>query len=145
MSLLENLKPKSGSTHKKRRIGRGNGSGWGGTAGKGHKGQKARAGAPIPRGFEGGQMPLARRLPKFGFTNRMFKKDYEVVNLDQLEKLSGDVTVESLKESGLVKKGPVKILGRGELKKSLNVKAHKFSESAKAAIEKSGGTVEVVK
>lgn len=145
MSLLAELKPKKGSTHKKRRVGRGDASGWGGTAGKGHKGQKARSGAPIPRGFEGGQTPLARRLPKFGFTNARFKTVYEIVNLRQLEALNGDVSPESLQSSGLVGKGLVKILGDGELSKALNVKAHKFSASAKAAIEKAGGSVEVVK
>lgn len=145
MSLLGELKPKRGSVQAERRIGRGNGSGWGGTAGKGHKGQKARAGAPIPRGFEGGQMPMARRLPKFGFTNTMFRRRYEVINLDQLEKFDGEVSPESLKSAGLVKKGPVKILGRGQLSKTLTVKAHKFSGSAKEAIEKSGGKAEVVK
>lgn len=144
MSLLGELHPRKGSTHKKQRVGRGNSSGWGGTAGKGHKGQKARAGAPIPRGFEGGQMPMQRRLPKFGFTNAQFKTTYEIVNLDQLNKLGADVSPESLREAGVVGKGLVKILGRGELTKAVNVKAHKLSASAKAAIEKAGGSVEVI-
>ena len=144
MSLLGQLRPKKGSTHKKRRVGRGDASGWGGTAAKGHKGQKARSGAPIPRGFEGGQTTIARRLPKFGFTNAMFKTTYELVNLSDLEKLDGEVTPESLQKAGVVHKGLVKILGNGELTKSLNVKAHKFSASAKAAIEKAGGSVEVL-
>ena len=134
MSLLENLRPKRGSKFKEKRVGRGDGSGWGGTAAKGHKGQKARSGAPIPRGFEGGQTPLARRMPKFGFTNAKFKTKYSVVNLDQLDKMSGEVTPETLKTSGVIKKGLVKVLGRGEIKTAVNVKAHKFSESAKKAI-----------
>lgn len=146
MSLLENLKPKKGSTHKKKRVGRGDGSGWGGTAAKGHKGQKARSGAPIPRGFEGGQTPLARRLPKFGFTNAKFKTSYEVINLEDLNQLEGDVTPEILASKGMArKKSLIKILGRGEIKKSLTVKAHKFSQSAQAAIEAAGGKVEVIK
>ncbi|MCH2533572.1 MAG: 50S ribosomal protein L15 [Bdellovibrionales bacterium] len=144
MSLLSTLHPKAGATHKKKRIGRGNGSGLGGTAGKGHKGQKARAGGSIIRGFEGGQMPLARRLPKFGFSNANFKKVYEIVNLKDLEGLSGDVTPEVLQSKGLVNKGPVKILGQGEIKSALNIKAHKFSKTAKAAIEAAGGKVEVI-
>lgn len=144
MSLLSTLYPKSGSTHKKKRIGRGNGSGQGGTAGKGHKGQKARAGGGIRRGFEGGQMPLARRLPKFGFTNAKFKKVYEIVNLKDLVDFSGEVTPETLLSKGLVNKGLIKILGDGELKSSINIKAHKFSKSAKAAIEAAGGKVEVI-
>lgn len=144
MSLLSTLHPKSGATHKKKRIGRGNGSGLGGTAGKGHKGQKARAGGSILRGFEGGQMPLARRLPKFGFSNANFKKVYEIVNLKDLEGLTGDVTPEVLQSKGLVNKGPVKILGQGEIKSALNIKAHKFSKTAKAAIEAAGGKVEVI-
>ncbi len=145
MSLLSELRPKSGSTHSKKRVGRGDGSGWGGTAGKGHKGQKARSGAPIRRGYEGGQMPMARRLPKFGFTNTKFKTEYNIVNLSQLNNLDGDVTPESLKEAGIVGKGLVKILANGELSKSLTVKAHKFSDSAKKSIEGAGGTAEVIK
>lgn len=145
MSLLAELKPKRGSTHKERRVGRGDGSGWGGTAGKGHKGQKARSGAPIKRGFEGGQMPMARRLPKFGFTNAKFKTEYNIVNISQLNMLDGEVTPETLRTAGLVGKGLVKVLANGEMSKSLTVKAHKFSETAKQAIEKAGGTVEVIK
>ena len=146
MSLLSELKPKEGSTHKKRRIGRGHSSGWGKTSGKGHKGQKARAGAPIRRGFEGGQTPLHIRLPKFGFTNGQFKKVYEIVNLNQLEKFEGEVNPETLKTGGVIHKTKrVKILGNGEIKKALTVKAHKFSETAKKAIEAAGGTVEVIK
>ena len=146
MNLLSELRPKSGSTHKKHRVGRGHGSGWGKTSGKGHKGQKARAGAPIRRGFEGGQTPLQIRLPKFGFTNGKFKKVYEIVNLNQLEKFEGEVNPELLKEKGVIHKTKrVKILGNGEIKKALNIKAHKFSESAKKAIESAGGTIEVIK
>ncbi|MCB0420821.1 MAG: 50S ribosomal protein L15 [Bdellovibrionales bacterium] len=145
MSLLAELRPKKGSTHKKHRVGRGNASGSGGTAGKGHKGQKARKGAPIPRGFEGGQTPMARRLPKFGFTNAMFKTKYEIVNLSDLEKLDGEVSPDVLRKAGVVNKGLVKILANGKLTKKLNVKAHKFSGSAKSAIEAAGGTAEVIK
>ena len=145
MSLLGELNPPKGSTHTKRRVGRGPSSGWGGTAGKGHKGQKARSGAPIRRGFEGGQTPLQIRLPKFGFTNRRFKKVYEIVNLDQLDKLDGEITPEVLKNKGLIHHTTaVKILGRGELKKPLNIKAHKLSETARKAIEAVGGKVEVI-
>ena len=145
MSLLSELAPSRGATHKKKRIGRGHASGQGGTAGKGHKGQKARSGAPIPRGFEGGQTPMARRLPKFGFTNAMFKTRYEIVNLNDLEKLDGEVSPEALRKAGIVNKGLVKILADGKLTKKLTVKAHKFSGAAKTAIEAAGGTIEVVK
>ena len=145
MSLLENIFPKSGSTHSSKRLGRGNASGTGKTAGKGHKGQKARKGGSIKRGFEGGQMPMARRLPKFGFTNAQFKTSYEVVNLDKLNSFSGDVTLETLKAKGLVNNGPVKILGDGKLETALTITAHKFSKSAKAAIEKAGGKAEIIK
>ena len=142
MSLLSELIKKPGPT--KRRLGRGRGSNWGGTAGKGHKGQKARAGVRLLPGFEGGQMPMIRRLPKFGFKNIPFKTRYNIVNLSQLEQLDGDVTVESLKKLGLVGSGLVKILGNGKLTKSLNVCAHKFSASAKASIEKAKGQVQVI-
>lgn len=144
MSLLATLRPKKGSTQKKKRIGRGDASGTGGTAGKGHKGQKARKGAPIRRGFEGGQTPLARRLPKFGFTNAAFKTTYDIVNLKDLNQFDGEVNPETLRSAGMVNKGLVKILGDGEVSKSLTVKAHKFSTSAKAAIESAGGKVEVL-
>ena len=145
MSMLSNLRPKSGSTKNKRRIGRGDASGWGGTSGKGHKGQKARAGGSIKRGFEGGQTPLIRRIPKFGFTNAMFKTTYDVVNLSQLNKFEGEVNVQTLVTAGVVSKNSlVKILGDGELTKAVNITAHKFSKSAKEAIEKAGGTVTVL-
>ena len=144
---LSNLQPKEGSRQSDNfRRGRGHGSGNGKTAGKGHKGQKARSGAPRP-GFEGGQMPLYRRLPKRGFTNR---NSLEIVgiNISALEGFDNDsvVTIDSLIESGIVKnpKDGVKILGNGELTKKLNVKANAFSEAAKEKIEALGGTCEVI-
>ncbi len=143
MSLLSNLRPKKGSTQSRKRIGRGDASGTGGTAGKGHKGQKARAGGGVALGFEGGQMPLVRRLPKFGFTNAKFKNKYDIVTLAQLNGLEGDVTPETLRASGLVK-GKVKVLVKGELTKAVNVKVHKISASAKKIIEEKGGKVEVI-
>ena len=128
------------------RRGRGHGSGNGKTAGKGHKGQKARSGAPRP-GFEGGQMPLYRRLPKRGFTNRN-SKDIVAINLSALEVFENEavVSVETLIEAGIVKnpRDGVKILGKGNLEKQLTVKAHKFSESAVKAIEAAGGSIEVI-
>jgi large subunit ribosomal protein L15 len=145
MSLLSALSPKEGSTHYQKRIGRGRGSGLGQTSGKGGKGQTARSGGKIRRGFEGGQTPLIRRLPKFGFNNTAFEVKYSVVNLAQLEKLTGEITPESLKKSGLIHSMPVKILGNGKIQKALTVKAHAFSDAAKAAIEKAGGKIELVK
>ena len=144
---LSNLQPAEGSKHSDNfRRGRGHGSGNGKTAGKGHKGQKARSGAPRP-GFEGGQMPLYRRLPKRGFTNRN-TKEIIGINVGALERFDNDtvVTVETLLESGIVKnpRDGVKILGNGELTKKLTVKADAFSEGAKAKIEALGGTCEVV-
>lgn len=145
MSLLSELAPNKGATHKKKRVGRGDGSGWGGTAGKGHKGQKARSGGAIRWGFEGGQMPIQRRLPKFGFKNTQFKNNYVIINLQQLNAFDGDVTPESLVEKGFMKKTEkLKVLGNGKLEKSLTVKAHKFSESAKTEIEKAGGKAETL-
>jgi large subunit ribosomal protein L15 len=147
MSLLSNLRPKKGSTANRKRIGRGDASGSGGTAGKGHKGQKARAGGGIRLGFEGGQMPLVRRLPKFGFTNAKFKKRYDLVTLSQLNAFEGDITLEALVEAGLVKAGKrarVKVLMNGEIEKAVNVQVHKISASAKKAIEDKGGKVEVI-
>ena len=147
MSLLSNLRPKKGSTANRKRIGRGDASGTGGTAGKGHKGQKARAGGGIRLGFEGGQMPLVRRLPKFGFTNAKFKKRYDIITLDQLNAFEGDVTIETLAAAGLVSnsnKGRVKVLMNGEITKAVNVTVHKISASAKKAIEDKGGKVEVI-
>ena len=144
---LSNLRPAEGSKHSDNfRRGRGHGSGNGKTAGKGHKGQKARYGAPRP-GFEGGQMPLYRRIPKRGFTNRN-TKTIVGINVSALERFDNDavITVETLIESGIVKnpRDGVKILGNGELTKKLNVKVNAFSEGAKAKIEALGGTCEVI-
>jgi large subunit ribosomal protein L15 len=145
MSLLSSLAPNKGAKHYPKRLGRGRGSGLGQTSGKGHKGQLARSGGTSRRGFEGGQSPLIRRLPKFGFSNKMFETKYSIVNLAQLENLSGTITPEILKKSGLVHNFPIKILGKGKLTKALTVKAHKFSEKAKASIEAAGGKIEVMK
>ena len=144
---LSNLQPAAGSKHSDNfRRGRGHGSGNGKTAGKGHKGQKARSGAPRP-GFEGGQMPLYRRIPKRGFTNRN-SKEIVAINISELERFrSGStVTIEKMMEVGLIKnpRDGVKILGNGEFTKKLNVKANAFSASAKDKIEALGGTVEVI-
>ena len=144
---LSNLRPAEGSKHSDNfRRGRGHGSGNGKTAGKGHKGQKARSGAPRP-GFEGGQMPLYRRIPKRGFTNRN-TKEIVAINLSALEVFENDavVSVETLIEAGIVKnpRDGVKILGNGQLTKKLNVKANAFSASAIAAIEANGGKAEVI-
>jgi large subunit ribosomal protein L15 len=146
---LHTLRPAKGSTHSSKRIARGEGSGKGGTSTRGHKGAQSRSGYSSKRGFEGGQMPLQRRLPKFGFTN-LFRKEFNGVNLDVLQKLAetkklSAVDLNVLIENGLVgKKDKVKILGRGELKSKINVKAHAFSATAKAAIEAKGGTVEIL-
>ena len=144
---LSNLKPAIGSTKSRKRIGRGQGSGTGKTSGKGHKGQKARSGGSVKPGFEGGQMPLQRRLPKRGFTP-LTRKEYALVNLRDLAQFEPEsvVDVEALSKSGLVGqlKDGVKILGDGELGHALTVKAHKFSKSAVAKIEAAGGKVEVL-
>ncbi|MBC7419935.1 MAG: 50S ribosomal protein L15 [Bdellovibrio sp.] len=147
MSLLENLKPKKGSTHYPKRIGRGIGSGMGGTSTKGHKGQLARTGGKVRRGFEGGQTPLTRRLPKFGFTNASFANNFQIISLTDLAKLGAStVDAASLYKAGLGKKSDkFKILAKGELTKAITVKAHAFSEKAKEAIEKAGGKTEVIK
>jgi large subunit ribosomal protein L15 len=146
MSLSQLRKPK-GATHSKKRRGRGQGSGNGKTAGRGHKGAKSRSGFKHKRGFEGGQMPLHRRVPKRGFHNP-FREEYEVVNLDTLgERFEAgvEVTPELLRESGLVgRRGPVKVLARGELSKALTVRAHKFSGKAAEKIAAAGGTAEVL-
>ena len=145
MSLLSNLRPKKGATHYKKRIGRGDASGTGGTAGKGHKGQKARAGGGIRWGFEGGQTPLVRRLPKFGFKNTNFKNCFDVVTTERLNKFDGEVTPEILIKAGVVDGNEkIKIIVRGELTKSLNVKVHKLSANAKKIIEDLGGSVEEI-
>ena len=141
MLQLSNLKGPARGRKNRKRIGRGIGSGTGKTSGKGQKGQNSRSGGGVRPWFEGGQMPLQRRLPKRGFTN-IFKKYYEIVNVEQLSRCAGidPVTPEVMREKGLIKKlGAVKILGAGELKESLSVHAHKFSKSAQAKIEKSGG------
>lgn len=143
---LSNLKPAENSTKTSKRIGRGQGSGKGGTATKGHKGQKSRSGYSKKVGFEGGQMPLQRRVPKFGFTN-ISRKEYKGINIETLEKLAEKmgvtiIDVETLVEAGLVRKNSlVKILGNGTLTKKLEVKAHAFSKSAIKAIESLEGTI----
>lgn len=145
---LNNIKPAEGSTKTTKRIGRGQGSGSAGTAGRGHKGAKSRSGYSKKVGFEGGQMPLQRRVPKFGFTN-FNRVEYKGINLDALQKLADDkkiteITPAVLNENGLVaKKDLVKILGRGELKAKLKVTVHGYSATAKAAIEAAGGSAEV--
>ena len=146
---LSNLKPAKGSTKERKRIGRGQGSGTGGTSTKGHKGQKARSGYSRKTGFEGGQMPLQRRVPKFGFKN-INRKEYKGVNISTLQELADsknltEITVETLIEAGQVRKNSlVKILGNGELKSKLTVRAHAFSKSAIEAIEAQGGSVEQI-
>jgi large subunit ribosomal protein L15 len=144
---LSDLKPASGSTKKRKRVGRGDGSGHGKTSGRGHKGQGARSGGNVAPGFEGGQMPLQRRLPKRGFHNP-FRIEIAVVNLAQLETFPGgsEVTPELLAQNGLVRRSDrlVKILGGGSLSKALTVKAHRFSASAKERIEAAGGKAEVI-
>ena len=139
---LHELSPAKGSKHKRKRVGRGPGSGLGKTAGRGSKGQKSRSGYSRRYGFEGGQMPLVRRVPKRGFTN-IFKTRYEVVNVRQLADFEGDVTPEILAQSGLVRTGlPVKVLGDGEIDRAVTVLAHRFSRSARAKIEAAGGRCE---
>jgi len=144
---LHELSPAEGSKTGSKRIGRGHGSGWGKTSGKGHKGQKARSGGSIRPGFEGGQTTLARRIPKRGFNN-IFATEYTVINVSDLERFVDGTVVDTelLKAAGLVKKelDGVKVLGNGELTKSLTVKAAAFSASAKEKIEKAGGKAEVM-
>jgi large subunit ribosomal protein L15 len=144
---LSNLKPKKGARHAKKRVGRGPGSGHGKTAARGEKGQKSRSGFSRMIGFEGGQMPLHRRLPKRGFTN-IFKKEYAVVNLSDLERFDNGATVDeaALRQAGLVKgrHDGVKVLGNGKLSKKLTVSARKFSESARKGIEAAGGTCQEI-
>ena len=142
---LNNLRPAKGSVKTSKRIGRGQGSGKGGTAARGHKGAKSRSGYSRKVGFEGGQMPLQRRVPKFGFTN-INRKEYLGINLDKLQefvdngKIKDTVNMEVLIQARLARKNDlVKILGRGELKAKLDITVHKFTETAKAAIEKAGG------
>ncbi|AKK72936.1 50S ribosomal protein L15 [Chryseobacterium sp. P1-3] len=142
---LNNIQPAAGSTFNSKRIGRGQGSGKGGTSTKGHKGQKSRAGYSQKIGFEGGQMPLQRRLPKFGFKN-VNRKEFRGINLDTIQTLienksiTGDITKEVLVENGLVSKNElVKIMGRGELKSAVSISADKFTKSAEELIAKAGG------
>jgi len=146
---LEDLKPAPGSTKKRKRIGRGPGSGHGKTSGKGHKGQKARAGGGVRPGFEGGQMPLYRRLPKRGFTPPGGKTEYAVVNVKSLAAFAagGTVDPDGLVQAGLIKnswRSRVKILGNGDVPHALTVKAHAVSESARGKIEAAGGQVELL-
>ncbi len=144
---LHELKPAQGAKRKAKRVGRGMGSGHGKTSGRGHKGQKARSGGGVRPGFEGGQMPLQRRIPKRGFTN-IFKKEYSVVNLDRLNMFEEGtvITPELLSERRIIKKANslVKVLGRGEIDKPLTIKAHKFSKTAAERIEAAGGKAEVI-
>jgi large subunit ribosomal protein L15 len=146
---LHNIKAPAGATHKKKRVGRGPGSGLGKTAGRGNKGQKSRSGFSRMRGFEGGQMPLHRRLPKRGFTN-IFKREWAEINLSDLEQAfesGAEVTPQELVARGLVRKSKqsaVVVLGQGELKKALVVSAHRFSASARQKIEAAGGKAEVI-
>jgi large subunit ribosomal protein L15 len=144
---LSNLKPPKGQKHTKKRVGFGMGSGLGKFSGRGAKGARSISGYSIMRGFEGGQMPLHRRLPKRGFSNADFKTEYAVINIGKLDKLPGDVfTVESLMASGIVKslQDGLKVLATGELTRAIKVTAHHFSETAKQKIEAAGGTIEVI-
>ncbi len=145
---LHELKPNEGAFKTSKRVGRGVASGHGKTSGKGHKGQNARSGGGVRPGFEGGQLPLFRRLPKRGFSNAMFKKVYAVINVSDLDKFEDGavITPELLKEMGILKKqlAGVKVLGNGELTKKLTVKANKFSNTAIEKIEAKGGKAEVI-
>ena len=145
---LHTIYATEGATKTRKRVGRGTGSGTGKTAGKGHKGQNARSGGGVRPGFEGGQLPLFRRLPKRGFSNAKFKTEYAFINLSDLNKFENDavITPELLKEMGLVKNqlSGIKVLGNGTLEKKVIVKAHKFSSVAKEEIEKLGGKAEVI-
>lgn len=149
MVFIHQLSPKKGATHKKKRLGTGQGSGHGQTSTRGQKGQRARSGDPKRVGFEGGQMPLLRRLPKRGFNNNPFRKEYEIVKLSTLEKYFNDgdeVKPEVLKEKGIINGNGnlLKVLGDGKLTKRLSVYAHSFSKSAREMIEKAGGKVVIV-
>jgi large subunit ribosomal protein L15 len=146
---LNNLKPAEGSTKKEKRIGRGQGSGHGGTSTRGHKGAKSRAGYKSKRGFQGGQMPLQRLVPKFGFKN-VNRVEYKAINLSTLQTLAEkenitNIDIQSLMDAGFIgKNDKVKILGNGELSLKLDIKAHAFSESAKSKIESLAGTTEII-
>ena len=145
---LNNIKFNEGSKRIAKRVGRGTSSGMGKTSGKGHKGQKARSGYSRKAGFEGGQLPLYRRLPKRGFSNALFKEEYAVINVSDLNKFDEGtvITPELLKETGIIKKqlSGIKVLGNGSLEKKLTVKANKFSMTAREKIEAAGGKVEVI-
>ena len=143
---LDDLRPADGSKRKTKHVGRGNGSGWGCTAGRGNNGQKSRAGYSRRFGFEGGQMPLYRRIPKRGFKNP-FRVEYDVVNVGDLARVEAEtITVEEMKKCGLVRINAnlVKILGEGDLEKPVTVEAHRFSQTAREKIEKAGGKAQVV-
>ena len=142
---LSTLRPPKGATANRKRVGRGMGSGMGKTSTRGHKGQGSRSGSRLMRGFEGGQMPLHRRLPKRGFTN-IFRTEYRAINLERLVELGeSSITQELLVKNGLAHKNDlIKVLGDGELKKAMNVQAHKFSKSAQEKIAKAGGKAEVI-
>lgn len=144
---IEDIRPAEGSTKNRKRVGRGVGSGHGKTSCKGHKGQKARSGGTKGAGFEGGQMPLQRRIPKRGFTN-IFKKEYAIVNLNTLDAIKGDavITPELLIEKGIIKKvkDGIKVLAKGSIKRPVTIKANAFSTSAAAKIEAAGGKTEVI-
>lgn len=145
---LHTMMPNEGATQNRKRVGRGVGSGTGKTSGKGHKGQNARSGGGVRPGFEGGQLPLFRRLPKRGFSNARFKIRYATINLSDLNKFEDGavITPEILKEMGLIKNqlNGIKVLGNGKLEKKLTVKAHKFSSAAQKSIESLGGKIEVM-
>ena len=145
MAELHDLSPPAGSRHNTKRVGRGQGSGLGKTAGRGQDGQKSRSGGRIRRDFEGGQMPLMRRIPKRGFKN-IHRIEYQVVNVRDLGRCDGSVDLDALKAAGLIAslRKPVKILGEGDMEKSLDVSAHKFSKSARAKIEAAGGSVTLI-
>ena len=144
---LTDLRPPKGAKHSKKRIGRGQGSGQGVQAGRGHKGAKSRSGFTHKRGFEGGQMPLHRRVPKRGFTN-IFREEFDVVNLDTLSErfdAGAEITPDVLKKARLISRGQrVKVLGRGDITKALTIRAHKFSGKAAEKIAAAGGTAEVL-
>jgi large subunit ribosomal protein L15 len=142
---LSNIRAPKKATEKRKRVGRGMGSGMGKTSTRGHKGQRSRTGSRMIRGFEGGQMPLHRRMPKRGFTN-IFRKEFNIVSLERLVELGVEIiTPDVLRKAGVIKtKHPVKVLGDGELKVALTVHAHKFSKSAQEKITKAGGKVEVL-
>jgi large subunit ribosomal protein L15 len=145
---LHELEKNIGATHSKKRVGRGSGSGLGKTSGKGHKGQKARSGGSINPVFEGGQLPLYRRIPKRGFSNALFKTEYAVINVEDLNNFEDGTVVSPalLRETGMVKNqlSGIKVLGEGKLEKKLTIQAHKFSKSALEKIKESGSTAEVI-